>query len=242
MKQSIKLILIYLAYQLIAGLLMMFLGNLLELSESERLSWALLLSGVVMIIHLMLRRHVNVSTFSMVRVSPPRMLYSIFCVLGTMVCFDALNTLMPLPDWLESDFITLSQTFTGILSIAVVAPIVEEMLFRGAVMDSMLQRGYTPIKVIILSAALFGFIHLNPVQVVFAFLMGIVFGWIRLKTGSISSVIVGHILNNSIAVAEMCWYDTDVPLSHGDSFTPTTLIIIALIGAVVAILSAIKLR
>ncbi len=241
MKQSIKLILIYLAYQLIAGILMMFVGNSLELSEAERLGWALLLSGAIMIIHLTQGGHVSTSVFSLGTVSLARMTYSVFCVLGTMVCFDALNTLMPLPNWLESNFIALSQTLTGILSIALIAPIVEEMLFRGAIMSYMLQQGYPPIKVIILSAALFGFIHFNPVQVVFAFLMGVVFGWIRLKSESILPVIIGHILNNSIGVAEICWFGNDTTLSHGDSVTSTTLIIVALSGAVVALLSAIKL-
>jgi membrane protease YdiL (CAAX protease family) len=40
---------------------------------------------------------------------------------------------------------------------------------------------------------------LNPAQVLFAFLLGVVFGWIYYKTGSLIPVILMHIVNNSFS-------------------------------------------
>ena len=57
-----------------------------------------------------------------------------------------------------------------------------------------------PWPAIIVAALVFGIFHLNPVQIVYATLLGIVLGWIYYRTGSLLSVIVGHVLNNSLAV------------------------------------------
>ena len=44
---------------------------------------------------------------------------------------------------------------------------------------------------------------MNPVQIVYASLFGFVLGWIYYRTGSLMSVIVGHVLNNTIATLMM---------------------------------------
>ena len=55
---------------------------------------------------------------------------------------------------------------------------------------------------------MFGIIHWNPVQVVYATLFGLVLGWIYYRTGSLLSVIVGHVLNNSLAVMTTIAFST----------------------------------
>ncbi|MCF0184073.1 MAG: CPBP family intramembrane metalloprotease, partial [Bacteroidaceae bacterium] len=47
---------------------------------------------------------------------------------------------------------------------------------------------------------LFAGVHVNPVQVVFATFMGLLLGWIYLRTGSLWPCIALHIANNSTAV------------------------------------------
>ena len=56
---------------------------------------------------------------------------------------------------------------------------------------------------IIISAALFAIIHINPIQVVFAMPAGIILGWIYCKTGSLLVPICIHILNNTAAFITM---------------------------------------
>ena len=48
------------------------------------------------------------------------------------------------------------------------APLVEELLFRGAIEGHFLQTGKRPGMAILLSALIFGLIHVNPAQVPFA--------------------------------------------------------------------------
>ena len=91
----------------------------------------------------------------------------------------------------------------GIIAIAVMAPLVEELLFRGAIEGHFLQTGKRPGMAILLSALIFGLIHVNPAQVPFAFCLGLVFGWLYYRTGSIIPGMIGHFLNNSLATIAM---------------------------------------
>ena len=47
---------------------------------------------------------------------------------------------------------------------------------------------------------------MNPAQIPFAFLLGMMFGWLYYRTGSMLPGIVGHVLNNSVAAANMILY------------------------------------
>lgn len=118
---------------------------------------------------------------------------------------------LDLPNLMEDEFIDLSGNVWGILSMALAAPILEECLFRGAIEGHLLRTWKRPWLAVVVSALVFGLIHMNPIQSVFAFLVGLVLGWLYYRTGSILPGIVGHILNNSLAVVSMqvCDKDTD---------------------------------
>jgi membrane protease YdiL (CAAX protease family) len=91
-----------------------------------------------------------------------------------------------------------SSPWKGILAIAVTAPIVEEIIFRGILLKGFLKH-YSVRKSIILSALLFGMIHMNPWQFVSAFAGGLILGWWYVKTNSILTPIFGHALNNGLS-------------------------------------------
>ena len=59
---------------------------------------------------------------------------------------------------------------------------------------------------IIASALIFGVVHGNPAQIPFAFLLGVMFGWLYYRTRSLLPGIIGHVLNNSIAAVNMILY------------------------------------
>ena len=96
-------------------------------------------------------------------------------------------------------FDILQSGWGGILAIAVIGPVLEELLFRGAITKALLQQ-YSPTKAILLSALLFGVFHINPAQILPAFLIGILFAWTYYKTASLIPCILMHILNNSLSV------------------------------------------
>ena len=88
----------------------------------------------------------------------------------------------------------------SIISTAVVPAVCEEYLFRGAVLTRLLPFGRT--TAIIGSAFLFGFMHQNPLQLLYTTLMGVVIGYVYVKTKSIWVCILIHFANNFISVLE----------------------------------------
>ena len=80
---------------------------------------------------------------------------------------------------------------------AVVAPIVEEFIFRGLVMNR-LSRVMPGWLAVVLSAAVFGACHGHPVWFAYAFVLGAVFGFIDLRGGSNWPSILGHVAFNAI--------------------------------------------
>ena len=74
-------------------------------------------------------------------------------------------SLIPMPEFAKKLFLELSGQ-TGIFSfmtIAIAAPILEESIFRGIILDGLLKK-YSPLKSILVSSILFGIVHLNPWQ------------------------------------------------------------------------------
>lgn len=83
------------------------------------------------------------------------------------------------------------------LYVCILAPLFEECIFRGVVLKSLSKINTT--FAIIVSAILFGLYHLNLFQTVNAFLVGLVFALIAVKSGSVIPSIVAHIVMNTFA-------------------------------------------
>ena len=82
------------------------------------------------------------------------------------------------------------------ITLCVIAPFVEEMLFRGLFLRSFLWN-YSPAKAIALSSLLFGAAHLNVYQFVIASTLGLLSGWLYLMTRSLWPCIFEHAIYNS---------------------------------------------
>ena len=85
--------------------------------------------------------------------------------------------------------------FFSIISLAVAAPIIEELLFRGLVQD-FFGEIYPKWIAIFITATIFGLIHLNPFSVINAFWGGMVLGYVRYETGSLWPSIFIHSMWN----------------------------------------------
>ncbi|WP_185877359.1 CPBP family intramembrane glutamic endopeptidase [Blattabacterium cuenoti] len=79
------------------------------------------------------------------------------------------------------------------------APICEELLFRGIILNGMLKNNIHPLKAILFSSLLFGLTHMNPWQLVGGILIGTFIGYIYYMTSSIMDCILLHIFNNALA-------------------------------------------
>lgn len=229
MKTTLKLILAYFAYQLLFGALMIGLANVWNLDATTQIICNLLLSGLAMTAHLIIRGHVNLRK-ALRPVEGDTLLCSMIMMAGAIIGCNALSCLIPLPNWLEGNFEALGQTFMGGVCIVLVAPWVEELLFRGAIMPKLNQQGKAPWRGITLSALLFGLIHVNPAQVLFAALMGLALGWATWCTRSLWPAIVGHVMNNALGVAEIVASSNGGYTSEMERLPAHTLIPVAVVG------------
>ena len=134
-------------------------------------------------------------------VNLPLTLWGILLVLVTSVVLEPLLSLFP-----ESYFESINQAVGRggwtILTTIVVAPILEEVLFRGQILGA-IKAKYGSAWALIISSLLFGLIHGIPPQMINAFFMGLILGYIYIKTGSLLSVILIHSVNNALAYVQM---------------------------------------
>jgi len=132
-------------------------------------------------------------------------IYTTFLVIGlSIVMSEVDNFIMSyLPEELamEEIFIQLldNNFFVVFISVGIIAPILEEILFRGIILKGFL-KNYTVWKAIIFSSLIFAVAHFNIRQGIVTFFMGVFLGWLYYKTKSLILPIYAHIINNSLAV------------------------------------------
>ncbi len=95
-------------------------------------------------------------------------------------------------------FDTAGKAVLGIITMGLIPAVVEELIFRGMVL-----RGLSPLgkwKAVLISAAAFTLMHMNPSQTVHQFLLGIIMALIAWETGSILAPMLIHFINNALAI------------------------------------------
>lgn len=131
---------------------------------------------------------------------------SVLVVLATLslsFVSDFINSFMPEPwPWLEQ---ALEMMTTGLnpvasfIMVAILAPVFEELLCRGIVLRGLLKRSST-FMAITVSALFFAILHMNPWQAIPAFILGLVFGSVYYRTGSLKLTMLMHFTNNFTAL------------------------------------------
>ena len=98
------------------------------------------------------------------------------------------------------------------INICILAPVYEELLFRGILLRRFTLR-WSPQKSIIISSVIFGIIHLNPINVVFAFALGCVLGYAYLKTKNIFIPMLLHSFSNFLAYLQFVYTNQTADLN-----------------------------
>ena len=173
-------------------------GASMEPEFVNALAWGMLLATLAMLLFLQVTGFYKLKRNLFTSVSRRPLVLSVLLVFASMFALNILVQSFELENLLEEQMNALSHNVVGALTISIFAPLLEEVLFRGAIQGYMM-RYFKPWVAIICSALVFGIVHMNPVQVVYATCLGVIFGWIYYRTGSLLPVILGHVLNNSIA-------------------------------------------
>lgn len=94
---------------------------------------------------------------------------------------------------------TPGRVVLAILVMGVLAPLVEELVFRGLLYGYVAGR-FGGMAALIVSSLAFAAAHVEPIHVALVLPIGVLLGWTRMRTSSLWPAIAAHIANNTVAV------------------------------------------
>jgi uncharacterized protein len=138
--------------------------------------------------------------------------YPIVIVLGTLtfaganVLVEVINYVLDAPEFSYSGDILEAGYGWGmvVLLIAVAPAISEEIAFRGIIQPS-LGRILKPGEALLVTALLFAILHLQWLGLLHLSILGLVLGWVRIRSGSLYPCILLHFVHNSLVVLQEWW-------------------------------------
>lgn len=183
-----------------------------------------------------------------------KMKWSTVCgVVGFTMAASPLITLVNLVSQLfvENTVSTNSEQFLSIhpllliFFVGILAPVCEEVVFRGAIFGGYKKEGNV-FKAVLASGILFGLLHMNINQASYALVIGLLLGFLVEATGSIFSSILFHVLVNSTNALMMIISDSilndEMMASAQEVVTTATLLnmigmylVMAVVGTIIAV-------
>ncbi len=130
--------------------------------------------------------------FSVNGFNPSVLLLGVVLLISLVIIMEPLMALMPDVEKPEGRGLYM------ILALLVVAPIFEELLCRGVILGAVRKR-YNAWVGCVVSALIFALMHVEPQSVVNAFVLGLLLGYVYLRTNSIFAPIILHSINNIFA-------------------------------------------
>lgn len=204
MKNAIVYTIVFAGIEILVGSLVLLAYQLLMGTGTELDAMGVIISsglaGVVTIAVFLAAKWAVVSRH-WIRTRPWTVLFwCVIATLGSLIPSSWLQELMPeLPNTAEKAFDLVLKDRWGYFIVGLLAPLSEELVFRGAILRELLKWKEIPWIGIFISAMLFSLVHMNPVQMPHAFLVGILLGWLYYRTDSIIPGVIWHWVNNTIA-------------------------------------------
>lgn len=103
---------------------------------------------------------------------------------------------------LEASVFTGQPLLLLTVTVGIIGPAAEELLFRGVIFNR-LERYLNTKAAIFISALIFGAVHLNMVQLIYAFLIGLLFAYFYSKSRNVIVPILAHVAVNMSGVVLM---------------------------------------
>ena len=225
MKRTICLILIFLLSQALSSLVAIFFFNLPNLLQEGRLDMnilatspsalgiSLLINGAVVWAIMTLLRWTDRKSFRNTSLRWPIYFFVVLWMVPVIFIVNLLLETLVLEDLNQEIFARLVYNPWGILSIVLVSPFAEELVFRMGIQRHLIRHKMSPQVAILLSSLLFGIVHGNPAQIPGAVIFGCVLGWLYWKSGTFWLPVVAHCFNNLVGVSIIwCTGDMDTTL------------------------------
>lgn len=204
MKNALIYTIVFAAIQVVVSMLVQGVWMLVMAKESAMSATGMVITMAVFSVLTMvvfLWAKWSVVSRHWVRTRPWFVLFwCVLAALGALIPSVWIQEHMPeLPNIVEGEFDMIMKDRWGYLVVGLFAPLAEEMVFRGAILRSLLRWKENPWIGIVISAVLFAVIHMNPAQMPHAFLIGLLLGWMYYRTDSIVPGVVYHWVNNTVA-------------------------------------------
>lgn len=119
---------------------------------------------------------------------------------GVMLIMAVSVVLLPLDSVLPPDNRTFASDPCTLITVVIFAPIFEELIFRGRLYN-ILSRNTSPLMSSSLCAVAFGVVHMQPIVVIEALVVGVVLSYFYLSKRSIFTPIILHMFNNAVGYA-----------------------------------------
>lgn len=159
--------------------------------------------------YLISRKYSLVERLRLKPISVPTALYTILFSLGIIVLADELSriliyfipaseSMIHIVELLTLDFSWA--TVLAVLSVVVLAPLAEELLFRGFLQKFLEEVWGDVTRAVLITSLFFAVIHLSPFWMIQIYFLGVILGYLAWRTGSILSSFILHGLNNGVAL------------------------------------------
>lgn len=131
----------------------------------------------------------------------PKMNTYIFSLAICAIMAVQVVNIIPFPTpWIEmamknSEMIVSATPVIQFLTVVIMAPLTEEILFRGLMLGA-LSKTCNKWLAIVATAIVFGLVHGHPIGIIYASCLGLVLGWLYIKSGSIIAPILFHTVYN----------------------------------------------
>lgn len=165
-----------------------------------------------------------------------------FLIIGSIVLLFGISSpiggLIPMSENFKESYLHLVELkgiYTFILMV-IAAPVLEELIFRGIILEGLLKK-YSPLVSIIISSLLFGIAHFNPWQFVTGFLIGIFSGWVYYKSRSLMPSIIIHAAANFSGFLRRLFTDFNSIMNQDflESYGGLTNLMLLILGSIIIV-------
>lgn len=158
---------------------------------------------VILLVYFVSKKNIINETKLNKGISIKMIVICIICGIGINVSIDGILTLINIYDLVPEyeqlmTSINNNEFYKTLIFVGILSPVFEELLYRGIIFNK-LRTGFSIFGAVMIQALFFGIGHMNLVQGTYAFLIGILFGYVVAWTGSLYSSIILHITINVLS-------------------------------------------